>query len=431
MTYPEAVHFLFSQLPVFQNIGASAYKPGLDNVRRLADTLGVSYQGLAYIHVGGTNGKGSTSHTLAAVLQEQGHKVGLYTSPHLLDFRERIRINGQKVSEEYVIDFVQRYIRLRGNLQPSFFELTTVMALGYFSEQEVDYAVVEVGLGGRLDSTNIITPILSVITNISRDHTQYLGESLSDIASEKAGIIKPLVPVVIGESSNADVRAVFQSKADELQSPIIFAEDNLLVSDCCVDEDKVVYQSDTFPHLEGDLRGYAQLHNANTILTAISILRKLGIDISECSIRNGMRNVCGLTGLMGRWQQLLHTPTVICDTAHNVAGVDYIVQQLQAHPAKRLHIVWGMVADKDIDAVLSLLPCRATYYFCRAEIARALPEESLQKRATDFGLHGNRYISVAHAVEAAMKEATSTDMIFIGGSTFVVAEALSLSWERW
>ncbi len=409
MNYQETVNFLFESAPLFQQIGGSAYKEGLNNTEILDAHFGHPHRNYRTIHIGGTNGKGSCSHTIAAILQEAGYKVGLYTSPHLIDFRERIRINGIPISEEYVVQFVEKERYFFEPLHPSFFELTTALAFTYFSEQKIDIAIVEVGLGGRLDCTNIINPDLSIITNISFDHTQFLGNTLKDIASEKAGIIKASRPVVIGETT-PDTRMVFTDKATEVGAPIYFAEDTFQPS---------------YPHLEFQLKGIYQEKNKRTILTAISLLKEMKYDLPDDAIYKGFANVCQLTGLMGRWQQLQSHPTLICDTGHNVAGIKYIVEQLEQQEYLHLHIVIGMVNDKDIRGVLKLLPTNATYYFTKANVKRALNECDLQELAHSIGLIGNCYPNVSSAVQAAQKESLPEDFIFVGGSSFIVADLLA------
>lgn len=404
MTYDETIEYLFNSTPLFQNVGKAAYKEGLANTLALDEYFGHPHTQFKTIHVGGTNGKGSTSHSLASVLQSAGYKVGLFTSPHLKDFRERIRINGEMISEEYVVDFVEQHWSFFEPLYPSFFELTTAMAFKYFADEKVDVAVIEVGLGGRLDCTNIITPVLSIITNISFDHVNLLGNTLEKIASEKAGIIKHGVPVVIGETTS-ETRTVFETKAKEVGTQIVFAEEKEI------------------PEIPFELGGDYQQKNLRTILTALSILRN-AFNISEQNISYGLSNVCEQTGLMGRWQTLKEFPKTVCDVGHNVGGFEYIVKQLTRQQYKTLRIVIGMVNDKDINGVLALLPKDAKYYFTKAKVARALRPEELQEKAKGYGLNGNCYPSVTEAYEAAVKEASTDDFIFIGGSCFVVAEVV-------
>ena len=424
MTYQETITYLFNSTPLFQNIGQGAYKEGLSNTHALDEYFGHPHQTFRTIHVAGTNGKGSCSHTIAAILQSAGYKVGLYTSPHLVDFRERIRVNGAPVNEEFVIDFVAKHRHFFEPLHPSFFELTTAMALLYFAQQQVDVAVIEVGLGGRLDCTNIINPDLSIITNISFDHTGLLGDTLGKIAFEKAGIIKPQIPVVIGEHTE-ETLPVFKGEAKEKKAPITFAQDTLLYTnkECLADHD--MYHSTPYGDLRVQLRGYCQEKNVNTLLHAINQLQQKGYNIQKEAIYQGFANVCQLTGLMGRWQQLNASPRLICDTGHNIGGFSYIVPQLQAQVCKTLRIVFGMVNDKDINGVLALLPKQATYYFAQASVARALESQVLQSLAAEHGLHGNTYPDVASATQAALNEADKEDFIYVGGSSFIVADLLA------
>ncbi|SHE50958.1 bifunctional folylpolyglutamate synthase/dihydrofolate synthase [Dysgonomonas macrotermitis] len=427
MNYQETVQYLYNQLPVYQHVGGSAYKEGLDNSLALDKYFGHPHRKYKTVHIAGTNGKGSTSHLLAAILQQSGYKVGLYTSPHLVDFRERIRVNGEKISEQYVIDFVARHKDHYESIHPSFFELTMMMAFCYFADEEVDIAMIEVGLGGRLDSTNIITPIVSVITNISLDHTQFLGDTLPKIAAEKAGIIKPYIPVIIGEAEG-EVRRVFEEKAASVDAPIIFAEDqNRILAADKLDSGAWLFQTDTFPNLKGELGGLPQIKNAATVLCAIDVLRKQGIHTTIQSVYSGFGLVTEITGLMGRWQIIKQfDPKIICDTGHNVGGIKYVAEQLQSEPCDNLRIVIGMVNDKDINHVLELLPKSAVYYFTKANIARALDEEELAKLGENHGLSGSRHHTVQDAVNTAIADSDKQDVVFIGGSNFVVAEALEL-----
>lgn len=417
MNYQETIEYLFNSTPVFEKIGAKAYKPGLQTTFALDDHFGHPHQKYKTIHIAGTNGKGSCSHTLAAILQSQGYKVGLYTSPHLIDFRERIRVNGECVPEQYVIDFVEENRAFFEPLHPSFFELTTAMALKYFAEQKVDYAVIEVGLGGRLDCTNIITPILSIITNISFDHTQFLGNTLAEIAGEKAGIIKPGVPVVIGEYL-PETRTVFEKKAKSENAPILFAQD--------FDADHL--ESSETCDVDMELKGSYQERNKKTILTALHILRQK-LAISDEAIREGFAHVCELTGLRGRWEKLNDTPLTICDTGHNLAGWSYLAPQINAVKAETKHIVFGMVDDKDVVHVLQLLKekleNRVKYYWTQPSTKRAIPVEKLSELALKLGLHGETYHSVKEAYNAAIKNAEKGDFVFVGGSSYVVADLLS------
>lgn len=425
MTYEETLHYLYTSTPLFQNVGKDAYKEGLENTYELDKHFGHPHKQFKTIHIAGTNGKGSCSHTLAAILQSAGYKTGLYTSPHLVDFRERIRVNGTPIPKDYVTLFVEENRSFFEPLHPSFFELTTAMAFKYFAEQHVDVAIIEVGLGGRLDCTNIITPDMCIITNISFDHTQFLGNTLEKIAKEKAGIIKSGIPVVIGETST-ETRTVFQNKATETHAPITFAEDESLVEDWKTGTNGYrIYQTKDYADLKGELGGLYQIKNTNTILTAVRQLKQIGYTITEQDIRNGFANVCKLTGLMGRWQTIETSPKVICDTGHNVGGISYIVKQLKHETYKHLHIVIGMVNDKDISGVLSLLPKDAYYYFTQASVKRALPAEEMAQKAYAANLQGGYYDNVQTALEAAKAKADKDDLIFVGGSSFIVADLLT------
>lgn len=423
MNYKETTEYLFSQLPVFQKVGGEAYKPGLGNTEKLDKIFNHPHLAYKTIHVGGTNGKGSTSHTLAAVLQQAGYKVGLYTSPHLVDFRERIRVNGEKIAEQYVIDFVDLNRSKFEPVEASFFELTMTMAFCYFREQKVDIAIIEVGLGGRLDSTNIITPELSVITNIGLDHVQFLGDTIRKIAIEKAGIIKPNVPVVIGESSD-EIRDIFSDRAKEVDTRIVFAEDTPQVISSQLVDNKWFYTTPMLQNIEGELGGLAQLKNANTILTSIEELRTCGFNISDQAIYSGFKNVCELTGLMGRWQVIQDNPKVVCDTAHNKDGVKYVAQQLAITKCDKLHIIIGFANDKDVTHIVEMFPEQAEYYFVNAQISRALPAKDLQVIAQKHGLHGKVYFTIKEAYTQAIENAEANDLIFVGGSNFVVGEFL-------
>jgi len=418
MNYQETIQYLYNCLPVFQHQGASAYKPGLDNTILLDNYLGQPHRRYKTIHVAGTNGKGSVSHFIAAILQSAGYKTGLYTSPHLKDFRERIRVNGEMISESAVVDFVEKHRPFFEPVHPSFFELTMEMAFDYFASQHVNVAVIEVGLGGRLDSTNVITPELSIITNISFDHVQFLGDTLPKIAAEKAGIIKHKAPVVIGEAEG-EVKEVFIKKATEMEAPLFFAESQVQLH-----PEKNGFSCAQYPHLEVELKGVYQQKNVRTVIAAVEELQKSGFILSEDTVRRGFKEVTELTGLQGRWQVLQAHPTMVCDTGHNEAGIRCVVQQLSEQKYDRLHIVFGMVNDKEIDTVLSLLPKKAIYYFTQAAIPRALEAQKLQHDASKFGLQGDFYSTVKSAVEAAKVAANEGDFIYIGGSTFVVAEAI-------
>lgn len=409
MDYQDTLTYLYNSTPMFQQVGGSAYKEGLENTLALDEHFGHPHRTFRTIHVAGTNGKGSCSHTIAAILQEAGYSVGLYTSPHLVDFRERVRVNGQPIPEEYVIRFVEEERCFFEPLHPSFFELTTAMAFRYFADVEIDVAVIEVGLGGRLDCTNIIHPDLCIITNISLDHTQFLGNTLPQIAREKAGIIKSGIPVVIGETT-PETKSVFQKRAGEVNAPIYFAEEN---------------GREDYPGIEYELKGLYQKKNSRTILTALPLLKEAGYRLDEQSVRRGFAHVTELTGLMGRWQKLQDYPTLICDTGHNVGGITYIVEQLKQQAFHNLHIIIGMVNDKDIQGVLALLPEDAIYYFTQASVKRALPANDLQKLAESAGLKGNCYPDVPSAVRAAQEKSLPEDFIFVGGSSFIVADLLA------
>ncbi len=430
MTYLDACNYLFNQMPMFERQGASGYKEGLSNTLALDDHFGHPHQSFKTIHVAGTNGKGSVSHTLAAVLQECGYRVGLYTSPHLVDFRERIRVNGQEIPEDYVVDFVEQERAFFEPLHPSFFEVTTALAFKYFRERRVDIAVVEVGLGGRLDCTNIIEPLLSVITNISFDHTQFLGDTLAKIAGEKAGIIKRHTPVVIGEATE-ETRPVFEAKAREMDAPIIFAEDNPQVEEGECTSSGMRYFTKNYGELTGDLGGIYQIKNLNTVLHALQVLEQQGYLVlknsqQEClpELQKALMNVSKSTGLMGRWQCVKEQPKVICDTGHNVGGWQYISEQLKKTPHRKLHIVFGMVSDKDVKSVLRILPKEAIYYFTKADNHRALKETTLLEMAQKFGLTGMSFPTVHDAYQAALGHAYHEDLIFVGGSSYVVGDFL-------
>ena len=423
MDYQETCEYLFTRTPMFEKVGISGYKEGLENTLALDEHFGHPHKKFRSIHVAGTNGKGSCAHTIAAILQACGYKVGLYTSPHLVDFRERIRNNGQPIPENYVVSFVEQERNFFEPLEPSFFELTTAMAFKYFSEMEVDIAVIEVGLGGRLDCTNIITPILSVITNISLDHTQLLGNSLEQIAMEKAGIIKTGVPVVIGEAVAA-----------ERQAPIFFAEDQREVLKAEPGNAEMIYDTRSYGKVTGELFGNYQARNANTILCAIRQLENAGYmyrftDDSKApakgqEIRIGFKKVCEITGLQGRWQVVSQAPMVVCDTGHNTAGWEYLSRQLNEVTCHKMYIVFGMVEDKDVNGVMALLPKHATYFFTKAKSKRALSEHVLLIMGKQLGLQGGAYSTVEEAYSAAMSLAGERDFVFIGGSSYVVAAFL-------
>ena len=424
MNYQETIEYLFNSTPVFEKVGAKAYKPGLQTTETLDKHFGHPHRQFKSIHVAGTNGKGSCSHTLAAILQSEGYKVGLFTSPHLVDFRERIRVNGECISEQYIIDFVEKERRFFEPLHPSFFELTTALAFKYFAEQKVDIAIIEVGLGGRLDCTNIITPILSIITNISKDHTQFLGNTLADIAGEKAGIIKQGVPVIIGEDL-PETRPVFQQKAQKENSPIIFAQDENQqeVQKAEHINGKMEYTTRTWGKLTGELCGDYQAKNMNTILNAVKYLTL--VKNKGTSIKYGISHVTELTGLMGRWQKIQDKPLVICDTGHNVGGWQYLAPQIKAQACRQLRIVFGMVDDKDVTTVMKMLPKNAIYYWTQATTKRAIKVEKIAEVGTSLGLNGNVYPSVNKAFKAAQADAAEDDFIFVGGSSYIVADFLS------
>lgn len=436
MNYQETCQYLYNQMPMFERQGSSGYKEGLSNTLALDEHLGHPHQSYATIHIAGTNGKGSCSHTIAAILQECGYKVGLYTSPHLVDFRERIRVNGTPISELYVTQFVERERAFFEPLHPSFFEVTTALAFQYFKDQHVDIAVIEVGLGGRLDCTNIISPILSVITNISFDHTQFLGDTLAKIAAEKAGIIKRGVTVVIGEA-NDETRPVFEAKAQEVKAPIVFAEDEpeVLTAES-LPNGGMLYHTVHNGVLNGELGGSYQQKNMNTVLIAINELAKIGYlcvckkpeNQAKCrtEVQNAIGHVTAMTGLMGRWQMVQQNPKVVCDTGHNVGGWQYLSKQLQQQQCRQMHIVFGMVNDKDLSGVLQLLPKDAIYYFTKADTKRAINERELQLQADGYGLRGACYPTVHEAYTQCMKNALRDDFVFVGGSSYVVGDFLKI-----
>lgn len=425
MSYEETIEYLYRCAPSFQNVGAPAYKEGLQNTLELDRHFGHPHRHFKTIHVAGTNGKGSCSHTLAAILQADGYRVGLYTSPHLIDFRERIRVNGECVGEQYVVDFVEKERHFFEPLHPSFFELTTALAFKYFADQQVDIAVIEVGLGGRLDCTNIISPALSVITNISYDHTQFLGDTLAKIATEKAGIIKHSTPVVIGEG-HTETAPVFRATASHVGAPIVFAEDEPQVERCLPgSEGTTVIDTRDFGRLTFALAGAYQQRNANTILAAVRELMEQGVIRHKDSVAQGFASVVEATGLMGRWQTLGDEPRVVCDTGHNVAGWQYLSRQISGQPCDRLRMVFGMVDDKDIDTVAGLLPRDATYYFTQATTHRAIPAARIQQTCQAHGLQGEAFPTVADAYAKALADAGKGDFIFVGGSSYVVADLLA------
>ena len=424
MTYKETLDWLFAQLPMYQREGQAAYKANLDNTLKLDAHFQHPHHHFKSIHVAGTNGKGSVSHMLASILQEAGYKTGLYTSPHLKDFRERIKVNGQMIGEDYVTRFVSQNKELFATIQPSFFEMTVAMAFKYFADEQADIAVIEVGLGGRLDSTNIITPLASVITNISFDHIALLGDTLPKIAAEKAGIIKPGIPAIIGSEDSA-YDFVFKEKAAICKAPLTFASSEW---NTWQNPDKTYnFHHRTgiaFENIESELKGDYQRKNIPVVLETILSLRNDGLQISNRNIRDGIAKAIHNTGLLGRWQQLAIAPYTICDTGHNIDGLTEIVAQLKTCKYDKLHIVIGMVSDKDVSSVLIILPKEARYYFCKASIPRAMDEHLLAEKAKTAGLSGNIYSTVTQAYEAAKQNASPQDMIYIGGSTFVVAEVI-------
>ncbi|WP_250432932.1 bifunctional folylpolyglutamate synthase/dihydrofolate synthase [Hanstruepera flava] len=405
MTYQDTLNWMFSKLPMYQRQGKAAYKADLSNTLLLASHLNNPQDKIKCIHVAGTNGKGSTSHMIASILQESGLKVGLFTSPHLKDFRERIKINGVCVSEEFVIEFINRNKAFFESQSLSFFEMTTGMAFEYFSTQQVDIAVIEVGLGGRLDSTNLITPLVSVITNIGLDHTQFLGNTLEAIAYEKAGIIKPEVPVVIGEYMEK-TKPVFLKIALENKSEIYFAQN--------------LYGA----NFESDLKGSYQKHNIKTAVSTIQVLNSLGYRITDINIKNGLLNVVTNTDLKGRWQILQERPKIICDTAHNEDGLRHVMNQLQAEDYEDLYMVFGVVNDKDLDAIIKLLPKKAYYFFCKPNVPRGLDVHTLANQFLEKGYKGEVCESVEDALNKAKSKASINNVIYVGGSTFTVAEII-------
>lgn len=434
MNYQETLQYLFSRLPMFSKQGKAAIKPGLDNIIKFCQKLGNPQEKFKSIHVGGTNGKGSTSHMLAAVLQEAGYKTALYTSPHLRDFRERIRINGKMISENEIIQFVNLNKTYIEELEPSFFEVAVAMAFEYFALQKVDIAIIEVGLGGRLDSTNIIHPELSIITNIGYDHMNILGNTLGEIASEKAGIIKNNIPIIISQRQS-ETQEIFINKASQMQSSITFASDeweitrsntqNIATDLLQIDIHQKIKNKNSvfsFNKLELDLKGSYQLKNLAGVLSALEQLKSMDYKIDNQDIISALGRVKSLTGLMGRWHTLSNKPLVICDTGHNEDGIKEVLKNIELSTFKNLHMVFGMVKDKDISNILTLLPQEAHYYFCQPDIPRAKSAEELQSEAKEFGLQGLFYESVQSALDAAKKNASEDDLIFIGGSTFVVAE---------
>ena len=428
MNYQETIEFLYNQLPMYQRIGKAAYKADLNTTIKLDNYFNNPHKNYRTIHIAGTNGKGSVAHSIASVLQEQGLKVGLYTSPHYLDFRERIKINGQMVSKDFIVDFVKDHSSFFATLKPSFFEITVAMAFEYFHKQKVDIAIIEVGMGGRLDSTNIIKPILSIITNIGFDHTQFLGNKLSQIAQEKAEIIKKDIPVVVGEKKT-EIKSVFSTKAQYVDAPLYFSSHNFSIQQSFIDSNNQLvlninkHQKQVYKNLIFELGGEYQKENIITILQAIDILRNI-TQINDNSIYWGLKNVVKNTGIMGRWQTLSKNPLVICDAGHNIDGISMVIRQLNSLNFDNLHIILGTVNDKDLSKILKVLPINAQYYFTKANISRALNEQSLQNSASNFDLTGKSFKNVSTAIENALKNYKKSDLIFIGGSTFIVAEAI-------
>ncbi|MGI6410901.1 MAG: bifunctional folylpolyglutamate synthase/dihydrofolate synthase [Bacteroidales bacterium] len=428
MNYQEVIEFMFNSLPMYQRVGAAAYKANLDNTLAFDKITGSPHKKYKTIHIAGTNGKGSVSHSLASILQEAGYKTGLYTSPHLTDYRERIRVNGKKIEESFITEFINSHKNFIKNVKPSFFEMSVALAFKYFELQQVEVAVIEVGMGGRLDSTNIILPELSVITNIGLDHTQFLGNSLAEIAGEKAGIIKQNIPVVIGERQK-ETEEVFLKKAKEKNSKISFASDNYA---CKILNSNLKYSnfevekktSDKSYTLNFNLSGKYQEKNLATILETVDNLRNQGFCISDENVKQGLENLIKNTGFHGRWETLNAEPLTICDTGHNKDGLSYTIEQLLSLEFKKLRFVLGFVNDKNVDEVLKLFPKNAEYYFCKAQIPRALDEKILLEKANLVSINGKSFENVSSAYHAAKKDADKNDVIFIGGSTFVVADLL-------
>lgn len=423
MNYQQTLDYLYTRLPMFQRIGSAAYKANLDNTIAICKLLDNPENKFRSVHIAGTNGKGSTSHMIASVLQCAGYKVGLYTSPHLKDFRERIRINGEMIPEKNVVDFVEKYRTDFEKIDLSFFEMTVGLAFDHFANEKVDVAIIEVGLGGRLDSTNVIRPEVSVITNISFDHTFLLGDTIEKIALEKAGIIKENIPVVIGESENRS-KGVFTQKAQEQNADIIFADQIYQVEGELKKAKVRMNRTIIYEELESGLLGNYQKKNIATVLTTLDVLKEKGFRIKAEQVHEGIRDVVKQTGLLGRWQTLSTQPLVVADTGHNEAGIMEVLDQLKQTPHDQLHFVIGMVNDKDVSKILSLLPKDANYYFCKANIPRALAAEDLKEQANEKGLKGEVYLSVSDALKNARQNAGENDLVFVGGSSFIVAEVV-------
>jgi len=427
MNYEEVIRFIFNSLPMYQRIGPAAYKTGLDNTIILDKYFSSPHKNFKTIHIAGTNGKGSVSHSLASVLQEAGYKAGLYTSPHLIDYRERIRVNGQMITKKYVQNFINENVGIISEIRPSFFEMSVALAFDYFRSCNVDIAVIETGLGGRLDSTNIINPVLTIITNIDYDHTQFLGNSLDKIAGEKAGIIKSNTPCIIGET-HSETENVFIQKAIEVSAPIIFADKHIsthLESFNNQSGNYTITNNSKISTLEFALTGRYQQKNLATIIQSLETLQSLRIKIPDESIKRGLKEVKSNTGLRGRWEILKQEPLTICDTGHNKAGIEYVVRQLAEQNKKKMHLIIGFVADKDVSDILNLFPSNARYYFTQASVSRAMPVSQLYTVATKHNLKGTCYSDVISAYNSARENADKDDLIFIGGSTFVVADLLS------
>ncbi|MDD5569730.1 MAG: bifunctional folylpolyglutamate synthase/dihydrofolate synthase [Bacteroidales bacterium] len=428
MNYSQTLQYLYEKFPMFHRVGINAYKTDLNNTIDICNFFGNPQDNFKSVHTAGTNGKGSVSHFLASVLQEAGVKTGLFTSPHLKDFRERIKINGKEIPEKYAIDFIEKNKTEFEKIKPSFFEMTFGLASKYFNDEKVDVAVIETGLGGRLDSTNIITPVLSVITNISIDHTNLLGTTIERIAMEKAGIIKPSVPVVIGETQE-EIEDIFTNKAESQNSPIFFADEEFEIKNLSYKNQKLVMdvlkdEELIFNSLQSELLGFYQAKNIVTALKAIDILNENGLNISGNNINSGISGVIKNTGLLGRWQMISEKPLTICDVAHNADGIREVVKQIEQTTYNKLHMVFGMVDDKETENIMNLLPNEATYYFCKANIPRALNERELLFKAKEIGLKGLSYSTVKLALERARQNAAPDDLIFICGSSFVVAEVV-------
>ncbi|MBK9356527.1 MAG: bifunctional folylpolyglutamate synthase/dihydrofolate synthase [Bacteroidales bacterium] len=428
MNYQQTLDYMFSRLPMFHRIGAAAYKANLINTIELCTLTGNPHHNFPSVHIAGTNGKGSVSHMLASILQESGYKTALFTSPHLKDYRERIKINGRMIPESFVSEFVERHLVDFERIKPSFFEMTFALAMKWFSDQQVDIAVIETGMGGRLDSTNVITPLLSVITNIGLDHTRFLGNTIAEIAREKGGIIKPGVPVVIGET-HPESKEVFTSIATACHSPLVFADKEISIDRNLEKQEpgwlnvKAVASGREL-ELSCPLTGLYQLKNLATVLVAVKSLQKNPVILQELNITSGISNTILNTGLQGRWQTLKDNPLTICDIGHNPHGIGLVVEQIRSVRYRNLHMVIGVVDDKDLPAMLALLPADATYYFCKADIPRGLDANTLKKEAEKFGLKGSAYNSVIEALQAAWDAAGKEDLVFVGGSAFTVAEAI-------